>query len=562
MMGLLVITVQRSSSPTAAQESGFVLLILPLNHKIGGKALEKTLKRSLLTSLFLIMLVILLPTSTFASHPESPGFSKPNGNTYLISTVSEFAAGTGNGIAIHQHPGNGVISLAKSNGRYPAEGTFLSPAIPTAAFDYMVASWNSDTPKGTYVEIQARALISHYDAAHQLVQDWSAWHSWGKWGTYIARASVSDNSDPLAFVDTDTFTVKGNSGETADKIQLKATLHTDNPKVTPDLRLLGASMEHGWNAYIKNPSKISLDKDIPTPAYSQMIRDPKLAPNICSPTTITMAMNRMGENLLLEEAAYKDYDYTYDGFGNWAFSTALAGSYGYKAYTEFTDIDGLKQQIASGYPVGVSVRYTNNPNNKSLPYVENAPGTTYGHLILVRGFETVDGQDYVVVNDSFAPSDATATRRYKLDQFEKAWVSSIAYVVHDKEPGAAIGAAKRIKAALRPAGPDNEYTLDAGKNRVALPHSFTANVDPLTTQSGTIAYTLSEGKKFPTTAAQKFYYTHETLDGNIYLDMKKIASGLNGRIATLTLYVMSTENRTYMAQLKLNEQMFRGLVGD
>jgi hypothetical protein len=502
-------------------------------------------------SLSLIMLVILLPDSSFAFHHDSSGFSQPNGNTYLISTADEFSAGTSSHLAIHKYPDDGSISLSKTKGGYAGDGTFTSPVIATGAFDYMVASWNSDTPKGTYVEIQARALISHYNAAHQLVQDWSAWHSWGKWGTYIPRASVTDMTDPLANVDTDTFTVRGNSGETADKIQLKAILHTDNPKVSPDIRLLGASTEHGWNSYIKNPSKIQINKDIATPAYSQMIRDPKLAPNICSPTTITMAMNRMGANLLLEESAYKDYDYTYDGFGNWAFSTALAGSYGYKAYTVFTDIDGLKQQIAAGHPVGVSVKYTNNPNNKSLPYVENAPGTTYGHLILVRGFKTIGGQDYVVVNDSFAPSDATATRLYKLNQFENAWVSSIAYIVHAKEKGAAVGATKRIHATLKPADQANEYTLYAGNKKVSMPAGFTANVDPLTTQSGTLAYTISDGNKYATTAAQKFYYTHETADGNIYLDTKQLASGLNGKEETLTLYVMSTERKTYVAQLNL-----------
>lgn len=509
-----------------------------------GKKLKRTLSLSFSLALFIILLP---PASSFASHSKVPGFSKVMDNTYLISTADDFSAGTGSHIAIRKHPGDGSISLKKTFGRYASDGTFISPVIATNAFDYMVASWNSDTPKGTYVEIQARALISHYNASHQLVQDWSAWHSWGKWGTYIARASVSDMTDPLAYIDTDTFTVRGNSGESADRIQLKAILHTDHPKVSPDIRLLGASTELGWNSYIKNQSKIRISRDISTPAYSQMIRDPKLSPNICSPTTITMALNRMGANLLLEEAAYKDYDYDYDGFGNWAFSTALAGSYGYKSYTVFTDIDGLKQQIEEGYPVGVSVKYTNNPNNKSLPYIENAPGTTYGHLILVRGFETINGQNYVVVNDSFAPSDATVTRRYKIDQFENAWVSSIAYIVHAKESGAAVSAMKRIHATLKPVDQENEYALYVGNKKLSLPDGFTANVDPLTTHSGTVAYTISDGQQYSTTASQKFYYTHETPDGNVYLNVKQLMTGSE----MLTLYVMSTENRTYVAQLRL-----------
>jgi len=151
--------------------------------------------------------------------------------------------------------------------------------------------------------------------------------------------------------------------------------------VAPTVRLLGTSTELGWNSTSKHPSTITLNKDIDTPAYSQMIRDPKIANSICSLTTITMAMNRMGENLLLEETAYYDYD----GFDKWVFSSALAGCYGYKSYSVFTDIDGLKKKIAKGYPAAVSVKYTNDPTNTRYHYVKGAPGTIPGHLILVRG---------------------------------------------------------------------------------------------------------------------------------------------------------------------------------
>lgn len=494
------------------------------------------------------------PAPSFAAHAKGSGYVKESDHTYIISSAKDFTAGTRQNVTIHQRPGDGAFTLKKSQGRYATEGTFVSPEISTDPFEYLIASWNSDTPAGTYVEIQVRALINHYNAEDQLVKDWSTWRTWGKWGTNIARASVSDLSDPLAYVDVDTFTVRGSRGETADKFQIKAILHSDNPRVAPSVRLLGASTELGWNSTSKHPSTITLNKDINTPAYSQMIRDPKIANSICSPTTITMAMNRMGENLLLEETAYRDYDYDYDGFGNWAFSSALAGSYGYKSYSVFTDIDGLKKEIAKGYPAAVSVKYTNDSTNTRYPYVEGAPGTTPGHLILVRGFETIDGQDYVIVNDSFAPSDDTAVRKYKIDQFQKAWANGVAYIVHDKEKGAGYAVAKRVRASLLPTKQESEYALYVGKKKITIPANFTANVSPLTEQSGTLAYTISDGKKYDTDAHKKSYYTHETASGNIALDVKQLEADLNGKHATLTLYALGTEGNNYVAKIELNKK--------
>ncbi|MCO7124454.1 C39 family peptidase [Sporolactobacillus shoreicorticis] len=496
------------------------------------------------------------PAQSFAAHAKGSGYAKESDHTYLISSAKDFTAGTRQNITIDHRLGDGVITLKKSR-RYATEGTFVSPEMSTEPFEYLIASWNSDTPAGTYVEIQVRAHISHYNTDNQLVKDWSTWRSWGKWGTNIARASVSDLSDPLAYVDVDTFTVRGSRGETADKFQIKAILHSDNPRVAPSVRLLSASTELGWNSISQHPSTITLNKDIDTPDYSQMIRDPKIANSICSPTTITMAMNRMGENLLLEETALRNYDYDYEGFGNWAFSTALAGSYGYKSYSVFTDIDGLKREIAKGYPAAVSVKYTNDPTNTRYPYVEGAPGTTPGHLILVRGFETIDGQDYVIVNDSFAPSDDTAVRKYRADQFQKAWANGVAYIVRDKERGAGYAAAKRVRATLRPTKQENEYALYAGFKKINIPANFTADVSPLTEQSGTLAYTISDGEKYDTDAHKKFYYTHETEDGNIVLNVKQLEADLNGKHATLTLYVLSTSGDNYVATLDLNKKMHR-----
>ena len=148
-----------------------------------------------------------------------------------------------------------------------------------------------------------------------------------------------------------------------------------------------------------------------------------------------MLLNRRNENLIVEETAWSCFDYDYEAFGNWLFNVAFASSLGYESFVEYGNLKSLKREIYSGYPVAVSVKYTNDINNLEYPYIENAPITTAGHILVVRGFEKKDGIDYVVVNDPAGKSNESVTRRYKLSEFENAWHrgSNIMYVIHDKE---------------------------------------------------------------------------------------------------------------------------------
>ena len=69
---------------------------------------------------------------------------------------------------------------------------------------------------------------------------------------------------------------------------------------------------------------------------------------------------------------------------------AAAGSFGYRAYAAYLDLEGLRREIRDGYSVGVSVHYANDPElarKENLPYLEGSPGITHGHLLAVRGFE-------------------------------------------------------------------------------------------------------------------------------------------------------------------------------
>jgi hypothetical protein len=461
------------------------------------------------------------------------------GNEFEIGTYDEFLLGElDNNTALISDIGDGAITLKAVDGKYPTEGEYISQIIDVPNFEYMVASWNSDTPEGTYVEIQAKVLVNHFDENNQPIQTWTEWLSWGQWSPFIVRASA-DTNGILAETSVDELIVKGSHGETASKVQMKAILRTDNPLVTPTVRYLHGTLKNTMNPISKefkeNIDVTNLNKNIITPAYSQMIRCPRIKNSICSPTTITMIMNRFEEELLPEEVAQNTYDNNY-GFGNWAFAMASTGSYGYKSYVDYTTIEGLKREIVKGYPVGVSVKYSNDTTNTKYPYVEGSPGVTGGHLIVVTGFETINGVEYVLVNDSYAPDNETVSRKYKLDQFEKAWSNRVAYIVHDKELNAGSDHTMRIEAKLVDTDVANEYKVYVND----------ANID-VQNFGGTIAYTFDDDLTYK-------YFPKITDKNSLAFSCEDIQN------PKLKVYVITDMGKVYITSTVLSESAESNLL--
>ena len=355
-----------------------------------------------------------------------------NENLFFINTYEDFLLGNLENLSIDKNIGTGAIVLSSNNNKYIEYGIYTSQVINLKTFKRLLVSWNCETPKGTWIEIQARAFISYYDDNENSTYEWSDWLSFGKWGTHIKRSSKSPDSH-LAKISTDEFIIKGNYTDTASKVQIRALLHSEDTNVTPSIRQFVISYKN--NTPRLKSIEIPSDKIIDVPSYSQYIRDKNIGSVICSPTSITMLLNRRNENLIVEETAWSCFDYDYEAFGNWLFNVAFASSLGYESFVEYGNLKSLKREIYSGYPVAVSVKYTNDINNLEYPYIENAPITTAGHILVVRGFEKKDGIDYVVVNDPAGKSNESVTRRYKLSEFESAWHrgSNIMYVIHDKE---------------------------------------------------------------------------------------------------------------------------------
>ncbi|MTV81781.1 hypothetical protein GM612_03810 [Lactobacillus sp. CRM56-3] len=434
-----------------------------------------------------------------------------------------------------------ALVLKQHGDAYVSEGSLTTPAFDLPQFHSLVASWNALTPIGTSVEVEARVNVDGY---------WSNWHSWGLWSTTALSSSVTqDVDDTLAAINTDTLQVKKGN---ATKAQLRVHLHTSDPRQTPVLKLVAASVKPLKRDLMVDRHSTDVDRVIATPAYSQEIRDPKLAPGICSPTTVSMAVNRQNADILPEEAALRNLDEAYGGFGNWSFSTALAGSLGYHAYTAYTDLDGLRQQISDGYPVGVSVQYTKNPENGDLPYVENAPGDTQGHLLLVTGFTKLDGVDYVAVNDSYAATDDSAKRLYRLEQFSEAWHSRLAYIIGANYAGyERLMQPHRVAVELIPNDTHTAFQIRMRDRNYAVTPDMIHQDDPFGAHTTTIAYTLDEGKTTETTAQQHFDYADVDDQGRIKLDVEQIQKA-HPNATMITVYVARLAASTLVGKISLD----------
>ena len=365
-------------------------------------------------------------------------YSKNNGSLkerlIKIRGKDEFNKGYFKGIGISRINNEDVLILSEEDNNYKELGTYISEEIGTEDFTSLILTWNSKTPENTYVEVLARAYIVERDGR---AGSWSEYLSWGIWGTSI-KSSSKDSECEIAKIDTDVFVVKDKVNSVGKKIQIKVNLYSADLKSTPTLSQLTATFidnNKSKEVLTDNAEKIYYEKILETQCFSQYEREESIASRICSPTSLTMVLNRMGENLIVEDVAWNCYDYKYDGFGNWAFNVAFAGSLGYEAYIEYGSFESLQREISKGYPVVVSVKYTNDINNKEYPYIENSPLTTSGHLIVVCGIEVNNsGEVYIVVNDPAGKNNESVRRKYKLNEFLIAWSKSnnAMYVINKK----------------------------------------------------------------------------------------------------------------------------------
>lgn len=499
------------------------------------------LKRTLAIMLTFIMLLA-LPGLSLAAPKADRVFT---GGIFKLTTAEDFGLGTLENTVVDDSVGDGAVKLAEG----ALEGEYVSDIIGVEPFEYMVASWNADVPKGASVEILARAYVD-------MKGEWSDWCSWGVWKPEIKRGCSNDEND-LAYIDTDTLTIKGSSGETASLVQLKAVLKANESGESPVVSQVAATYKNTLDGQAIAPAYYGEELELPasvildTPAYSQNIRERTIAGVICSATTITVLLNDRGEDLLPEEVALANYDSQYEGFGNWAFSVAAAGAFGYEASCQYADLDVLRQELAHGYSVGLSVRYSSSS-------LEGAPiSSTNGHLITITGYENIDGVDYFYSSDSAAGNDPGCVVRYRADQLDNCWPSKVAYIVHDKDESAAKYAPRRVAAELVPLeGQENAYTLMADGEAIEINKNISA-MKLRADGGGIIAFYVEEADKAAmpekvklTTANSVIRYTVMAGDNFLTIDPDATLAGVGDK-GTAHIFVMMNNGVTYEASLAL-----------
>ncbi|MFI7426161.1 C39 family peptidase [Micromonospora sp. NPDC049836] len=315
-----------------------------------------------------------------------------------------------------------------------AYGTWTSPLTEVGfGATELVASWNADTPAGTWLQIEVQGS---YTTGTR-----TPWYVLGRWAAGdgdIKRTSVDKQGDKTSSVWTDTLAINNPAaGVLLRAYQLRATLYRDPASTgTPVLRSLGAMSSTVPDRYTVAPSAghIAWGTELAVPRYSQNIHAGQYpeygggGEAWCSPTSTEMVVEYWGRkpsaadtswvdpsyaDPTVDHAARMAYDWQYDGTGNWPFNTAYAASFpGLEAkVTRLHSLDEVEHFIAAGIPVVTSVSFL-------ASELDGAGYGTAGHLMVVIGF-TATGD--VIANDPASPSDTAVRHVYHRDQFEQIW---------------------------------------------------------------------------------------------------------------------------------------------
>ncbi|MEV6104209.1 peptidase C39 family protein [Streptomyces sp. NPDC051940] len=361
-------------------------------------------------------------------------------------TAADWGGGTANGTAVADggRPGivigtpAGTVSYRDPHTKKSASWEYATWTGPTHGLGTpateAVASWNADTPAGTWIQIELKGTYSDGTA--------TPWYVMGRWASGdadIKRTSVGSQSDKKSSILTDTFAILSPAtGLRLVSYQLRMTLYRKpGTSATPKVWRVGAMASDIPDRFTVPASTpgAAAGTELAVPRYSQEIHAGQYpeydggGEAWCSPTSSQMIIEYWGRtptaaDLAWVNPSYADpqvdhaaryvYDYQYDGCGNWPFNAAYAATYPamHGVVTRLGSLTDAETLIAAGIPVITSQSFLSSE-------LDGAGYGTSGHLMTVIGF-TPDGD--VVANDPASPSDAAVRRVYDRAQFETIWL--------------------------------------------------------------------------------------------------------------------------------------------
>lgn len=449
-------------------------------------------------------------------------------NTYVLQGTAGFARGELDNVAV----ADDAVTLERVGGQYILYGCYTSQIVAMPAFHQIMVSWNADTPEGTVVEAQVRVL-----------QDgvWSAWAGFGKWCPYLRRSGINQPDG----VQADTLTI---TGSPATQMQLRVYLYTDDERITPAVWLLAASVRP--DTWPQQPGR-PIGRTIYAPAYSQINRDPAFGDSMDLPVAVASLMNRSGADILPDALAHMMYDETLHGCGNRAFAAAAAGCCGYEAYTAFMDPAALRQEVRSGFPVGITLNCAHTEEEaklSGLPYLRGVKGTGR-RMVVLRGFlpATPEMGEGVLLNDPLAQTDTGAECQVLLKDLLTCW-DNTALAVHRRRKNGGSARPSQMGGKLIPLGPIGEYHMEQQGEECVLP--------AIQAEEGgrpicTFAYTVQEETVYATTAHKAFHYLTPGPDGLLCLPPEIFGEG-----SRITVYAIDWQGNMVVSELKPERREF------
>ncbi|MFJ9707381.1 peptidase C39 family protein [Streptomyces sp. NPDC101234] len=317
-------------------------------------------------------------------------------------------------------------------------GTWTGPvhqlAVPATE---AVASWNADTPAGTWIQVELHGTYSDGTA--------TPWYVMGRWAAGdqdIKRTSVDGQGDGRSAISTDTFAIgDASTGLRLTSYQLRLTLYRKpGTKLTPTVRRLGAMGSDIPDRFTVPASTPGPAQELKVPRYSQEIHKGQYpeydngGEAWCSPTSSQMIVEYWGGRPTAAQLAWVDpsytdpqvchaarytYDHQYGGCGNWPFNAAYAATYKdlQGVVTRLASLTDLETLIAAGIPAITSQSFLSSE-------LTGAGYGTSGHLMTVIGF-TAEGD--VIANDPFSAADDAVRRVYLRREFENIWLRTKRY---------------------------------------------------------------------------------------------------------------------------------------
>ncbi|MHC5908359.1 peptidase C39 family protein, partial [Streptomyces sp. S6] len=365
------------------------------------------------------------------------------------ASYADWCGGQGDGVVVRGGARPGVaVGEAAGTTSYtdPRTGTtaeweyatWTSPvrrfAVPATE---AIASWNADTPPGTWLQTELTGTYSDGTA--------TPWYVMGRWAAGdqdIRRTSVDGQKDGRSAVSTDTLAIDDPaSGLRLTSYRLRLTLHRrPGTRLTPTVWRAGVMGSDVPDRFTVPASTPGLARELIVPRYSQEIHQGQYpqydggGEAWCSPTSSQMIAEYWGGRLTAEQLAWVDpaftdpqvchaarstYDHQYEGCGNWPFNAAYAATYpGLQAIvTRLSSLTDLETLIAAGIPAITSQTFR----------AEELTGAGYGtagHLMTVIGF-TAEGD--IIANDPASPTDQAVRRVYRRREWETIWLRTKRY---------------------------------------------------------------------------------------------------------------------------------------